>query len=69
MTRAAIGSITGSSIPRPDRRPTWRGSITVEQNLKAGDKLWLAGWSKETAGAPWISIAAEVAVGGPRKRA
>lgn len=48
-----------------------RGSIaamTVEQDLPAGTKFWLAAWSKEIAGAPWISISAEVAVGGPRKK-
>ncbi len=69
MTRAAIGSIAGSSAPRADRRPNYRGALTIEQDLPAGTKLWLAAWSKETAGIAWISISAEIAGnGGPRKK-
>jgi hypothetical protein len=68
MTRAAIGSIAGSSAPRPDNRPDMRGGITIEQDLPAGTKLWLSAWSKETAGAPWISISAEIAATGGRRR-
>jgi hypothetical protein len=43
MTRAAVGSIAGSSAPRADNRPNMRGAMTVERNLKAGTRLWLAG--------------------------
>jgi hypothetical protein len=50
MTRAAIGSIAGSSAPRADNRPNMRGAITIEQDLQAGTKLWLAAWSKQIAG-------------------
>jgi hypothetical protein len=67
MTRAAIGSIAGSSAPRDDNRPNMRGALTIEQDLPAGTKLRLSAWSKENP-TPWISISAEVAVGGPRKR-
>jgi hypothetical protein len=70
MTRAAIGSISGSSIPRDDRKPTWRGAMTLEQDLKAGSKIWLSGWSRQVSGADFISLSAEVAVGGgPRRKA
>jgi hypothetical protein len=65
MTRAAIGSISGSSAPRADNRPNLRGAITVEQDLRAGTKLWLSAWSKENP-APWISISAEIATTGGR---
>ena len=68
MTRAAIGSIAGSSAPRADRRPNMRGALTIEADLPAGTKLWLSGWSREVAGAPFISIQCEIAIGGPRKR-
>jgi hypothetical protein len=67
VTRAARGSIAGSSAPRADNRPNMRGALTIEQDLPAGTKLWLSAWSKEDP-APWISISAEVAVGGRRKR-
>jgi hypothetical protein len=68
MTRTAIGSIAGSSAPRDDNRPNMRGVLTVEQDLPAGTKLWLVAWSMQIAGADFISISAEIAVGGPRKR-
>jgi hypothetical protein len=46
-----------------------RGAMTVEQDLPAGTKLWLSAWSKQIAGADFISISAEIAGnGGPRKR-
>lgn len=67
MTRAVIGSIAGSSAPRADNGPNMRGALTIERDLPAGTKLWLVAWSKENP-TPWISISAEVAVGGRRKR-
>jgi hypothetical protein len=66
--RAAIGSIAGSSAPRADNRPNMRGALTIEQDLPAGTKLWLVAWSKQVCGADFISISAEIAIGGPRKR-
>jgi hypothetical protein len=69
VARAAIGSIAGSSAPRADNRPNMRGTLTIEQDLPAGSKLWLAAWSKEVAGADFISISGEVATGGgPRRK-
>jgi hypothetical protein len=69
MNRAAIGSIAGSSAARADTRPNMRGALTLERDLPAGTRLWLAAWSKQIAGADFISISAEVAgSGGPRKR-
>jgi hypothetical protein len=68
VTRAAIGSIAGSSAPRPDHGPNMRGAITIEQDLPAGTKLWLSAWSKQVAGADFISISAEIAATGGRRR-
>jgi hypothetical protein len=68
MTRAAIGKIAGSSAPREDTRPNMRGALTVEQDLPAGTKLWLAAWSRQIAGADYISISAEISIGGLRTR-
>jgi hypothetical protein len=66
--RAARGSLAGSSSPRADNRPNMRGAITIERDLRAGTKLWLSAWSKQAAGADFISISAEIAgSGGPRK--
>jgi hypothetical protein len=45
-----------------------RGGMTIEQDLPAGSKLWLSAWSKETVGAPWISISAEIAGNGGYSR-
>jgi hypothetical protein len=68
MTRAARGSIAGSS--RADNRPNMRGALTLEQDLPASTKLWLAAWSKQISGADFISISAEIAIGGgPRRKA
>jgi hypothetical protein len=67
MTRAARGSIAGSSAPRADNGPNMRGALTIETDLKAGTKLWLSAWTKENP-APWISISAEVATHGGRNR-
>jgi hypothetical protein len=52
--------------PRTDNRPNMRGALTLEQDLKAGSRLWLSAWSKQIAGSDFISISAEIAVGGPR---
>jgi hypothetical protein len=52
--------------PRADNRPNMRGALTLEQDLKAGTLL--AAWSKQISGADFISISAEIAIGGPRKR-
>ena len=68
MTRAAIGSIAGSTMVRLDAVPSMRGAITIEQDLPAGTKLWLSAWWRETAGAPWISISGEIASHGGRNR-
>jgi hypothetical protein len=68
MTRAAIGSIAGSSAPRVDHGPNMRGAITIEQDLPAGTKLWLSAWSKQVAGADFISISGEIATTGGRRR-
>jgi hypothetical protein len=38
----------------------------VEQDLPVGSRLWLSAWSKEISGSDFISISAEIAVGGPR---
>ena len=67
MTRAAIGSIAGSSAPRDNGAPNYRGALTIEQDLPAGTKLWLSAWTKENP-TPWISISAEVASTGGRSR-
>jgi hypothetical protein len=45
-----------------------RGAITIEQDLPAGTKLWLSAWSKQVAGADFISISAEIAATGERRR-
>lgn len=66
--RAAIGSIAGSSQPRANNGPQYRGAITIEQDLPAGTKLWLSAWWREAAGAPFISISGEVASHGGRNR-
>jgi len=68
MTRAAVGSIAGSSAARADNRPNMRGAMTVERDLKAGTRLWLAAWSKQIGGADFISISAEVASHGGHNR-
>jgi hypothetical protein len=67
MTRAARGSIAGSSAPRSDNGPNMRGALTVEQDIPAGTKLWLSAWTKEDP-APWISISGEIATTGGRNR-
>jgi hypothetical protein len=65
--RDAVGSIAGSSIPRANGAPTWKGAVTLETDMRAGDKLWLVGWQRSLAGADFISISGHRAVGGPRK--
>jgi hypothetical protein len=41
-----------------------RGALTVERDLPAGTRLWLSAWSKQIAGADFISITAEIAGNG-----
>jgi hypothetical protein len=45
-----------------------RGALTIERDLPAGTKLWLVAWSNQVRGADFISISAEIAIGGPRKK-
>jgi hypothetical protein len=66
--RAARGSLSGRWSSRADRLPNLRGAITVECDLKAGSKLWLAGWTRrDGTGCEFVSLAGEVAQGGARK--
>jgi hypothetical protein len=68
MTRDLRGSISGSSIPRANGAPTWKGAITLERDCEAGDRIWLVGWQRSIEGADFISLQGHVACGGPRKR-
>lgn len=66
--RVARGSLTGRWAPHAGS-PNIRGSLTLEQDLPAGTKLWLAGWTRTAACCEeFVSIVATVATGGPRKR-
>jgi hypothetical protein len=66
---ATIGSTRRISAARADKRPSRRWAMTLVHDLKAGTRLWLSAWTKEIAGADFISISAEIAgSGGPRKR-
>jgi len=69
-SRSARGGLTGSLRARADRRPNLRGSITLEADMRAGERLWLSGWTKiePASGAEWISIEAEKAGKGGRAR-
>jgi len=49
--RVGRGSLTGTWEPRPGACPNIRGGITIDRDLRAGTKLWLAGWTKTIAGA------------------
>lgn len=66
--RAARGSLSGAWLARNDRRPNLRGAITVERDLPAGTRLWLSGWTKAARGAEFISLSAEIATNGGRRR-
>ena len=59
--RAARGSLTGKWQPTGDRRPNIRGHLTLEQDLPAGTVMHIAGWSKEIAGAEFVSLSATIA--------
>ena len=65
--RAGRGSLAGSWPARADNRPNLHGSITLDVDLRAGDKLWLSAWTRAIGGAEWLSIEATVAIGGRRK--
>ena len=55
--RAGRGSLSGRMRRREDQTPNFRGVITVEIDLRAGERLRLAGWTRETPdGTAWISI-------------
>jgi hypothetical protein len=67
--RAARGSLSGRWSPRTDGWPNLRGAITLERDLPAGSKLWLNGWTRQDgAGGEFVSLSADVARGGPRRR-
>lgn len=66
------GSLTGRWTARDDRLPNLRGALTIEEDIPAGTKLWLSGWTKKVAAGTdcgeFVSLAADIAIGGPRKR-
>jgi hypothetical protein len=67
--RSGIGSLSGNMNPHRDRSPNFRGSLSVEQDIPAGTKLWLCGWTRSGPdGCWWISISADVATKGGRAR-
>jgi hypothetical protein len=68
MSRASVGSLSGSSVPGTDNGPDMGGAITIEQDLPTGTKLWLSAWWRETAGVPWVSISGEIAGKGCHNR-
>ena len=68
--RAARGSLTGRWAPRADGRPNLTGAITLERDMKTGERLWLVGYTRTVAGCEaYVSLVATTAHGGPRKRA
>jgi hypothetical protein len=68
IVRAARGSLSGRWAARADNLPNMRGAITLECDLRAGTKLWLAGWTRQAGGeAEFVSLSADVAQGSPRK--
>jgi hypothetical protein len=67
--RVARGSLNGRWAPRADGSPNLRGAITLETDMKAGDRLWLSGWTRSAGGGvEFVSLTATRAHGGPRKR-
>ena len=66
--RAGRGSLAGRWTARGDGHPNLRGAITLDCDLKAGSKLWLAGWTRSAAGCEeFVALVVSVASGGPRK--
>jgi hypothetical protein len=59
--RVGRGSLTGTWEPRPGACPNIRGGITIDRDLRAGTKLWLAGWTKTIAGGEYVSLLVEIA--------
>jgi hypothetical protein len=67
--RAGRGSLTGRWEVRSDRLPGFRGVLALEQDVKAGDRLWLTAWVRQDGiGCEFLSIAAELAGKGGRRR-
>ena len=67
--RVARGSLNGAWRPRTvDRRPNLHGSITVESDIAAGQRLWVSGWTKKACGVEYVSLSVEVAGKGGRRR-
>jgi hypothetical protein len=67
MGRVGRGSLTGRWEPRPGGPPNIRGGITIERDLPANTRLWLAGWTKTIAGGELVSVLVEIAVEGGRR--
>lgn len=56
--KAGKGSISRRER-ESDKHPDWKGSITLDCDVKAGTKLWLSGWTKQSEAGEWVSLSAE----------
>jgi hypothetical protein len=50
------GALFGQSKPDGGKGPDWKGELLLDQDYKKGDTLKMAGWIKQTARGPLISI-------------
>ena len=64
--RAARGSLSGSIEPRQDCAPNMRGALTLERDMRAGERLRLAAWTRAAGGARFLSIEAQHESAGSR---
>lgn len=63
---AAHGSLTKVPSPESDRHPTHKGSMTLKMDLRAGQKVWLSGWTKTgDDGSKYLSLSAQPAQARP----
>lgn len=56
------GSLSKNKRREKDTHPLLKGCITLDRDLPAGTKIWLAAWKKESTDGqdPWFSINASI---------
>jgi hypothetical protein len=53
--------------PKTDKPPNFSGSITLERDMPAGSKMWIAGWTHALCDAAWVSLVLSDAEGAERR--
>lgn len=65
---AAKGSLSKAKDKASENHPDYKGSLTINEDLPAGTKLWLSAWLNQGDNGMYMSIKASVAEDRPPRQ-